>query len=97
MQSRACPTYRYFFCQLLTDDNADKVVLRQSVSVEAYTHLAHSVVRYLGLTAPSDLEEYGIMSTVDLVSFISRVRCKPICHSSLAHSDDPSLSRTHLL
>ncbi|KAG8216403.1 SET domain-containing protein [Butyriboletus roseoflavus] len=49
-----------------------KVALRQSASVEAHTHLAHSVVRYLGLTAPSDLEEYGIMSAGDLVDMISR-------------------------
>ncbi|KAI9568086.1 hypothetical protein HD554DRAFT_2102896 [Boletus coccyginus] len=49
-----------------------KVDPRQSASIEAHTHLAHSVVRYLGLTAPSGLEEYGIMSTGDLVNMISR-------------------------
>ncbi|KAF8122536.1 hypothetical protein EV363DRAFT_1436578 [Boletus edulis] len=49
-----------------------KVSLQHSASVETHTHLAHSVVRYLGLTAPSDLEEYGILSTGDLVNMISR-------------------------
>ncbi|KAH0834774.1 hypothetical protein J3R83DRAFT_10373 [Lanmaoa asiatica] len=49
-----------------------KVTSQQLASVESHTHLAHSVVRYLGLTAPSDLEEYGIMSASDLVNTISR-------------------------
>lgn len=63
----------------------DKVALQQSASVEAHTHLAHSVVRYLGLTAPSDLEEYGIMSAGDLVNMISRVRNEQVSPSSFAH------------
>ncbi|KAN0085790.1 hypothetical protein V8E55_006924 [Tylopilus felleus] len=49
-----------------------KVALQQSASVESHTHLAHSLVRYLGLAAPSDLEEYGIMSAGHLVNLISR-------------------------
>ncbi|KAF9236037.1 hypothetical protein BU15DRAFT_50600 [Melanogaster broomeanus] len=49
-----------------------KASLRQSASVEAHTHLAHSVVRYLGLTAPSELEEFGVMSAGDFVDLISR-------------------------
>lgn len=63
----------------------DKVALQQSASVEAHTHLAHSVVRYLGLTAPPDLEEYGIMSVGDLVNMISRVRIAQVSHSSFVH------------
>ena len=72
----------------------DKVAPQQFASVEAHTHLAHSVVGFLGLTAPSDLEEYGIMSAGDLVNMISRVRIKQVCHSFLAHSVCPSSSRT---
>jgi hypothetical protein len=34
------------------NDNSDKVSPQKPASVEAHTHLAHSVVRYLGLTAP---------------------------------------------
>ncbi|KAF9226289.1 SET domain-containing protein [Gyrodon lividus] len=49
-----------------------RVSLQQSASVEAHTHLAHSVVRYLGLAAPSELEEFGVMSVGDLVDLISR-------------------------
>ena len=56
----------------------DKVAPQQFASVEAHTHLAHSVVGYLGLTAPSDLEQYGIMSAGDLVNMISRVRIEQV-------------------
>ncbi|KIK95837.1 hypothetical protein PAXRUDRAFT_826610 [Paxillus rubicundulus Ve08.2h10] len=49
-----------------------RVSLQQPASVEAHTHLAHSVVRYLGLEAPSELAEFGVRSAGDLVDLISR-------------------------
>lgn len=82
MQSRGCPSLSIFFLFDISHV-PDKVALQQSASVEAHTHLAHSVVRYLGLTAPSELEEYGIMSAGDLVNVISRVRVQQVSHSSL--------------
>ncbi|KAI6010140.1 hypothetical protein EDC04DRAFT_2770593 [Pisolithus marmoratus] len=48
---------------------------RQSIhptAVEGHTHLAQSLVRYLGASSPTELENYGIMSTADLVDVISR-------------------------
>ncbi|KAI6142865.1 hypothetical protein BKA82DRAFT_142041 [Pisolithus tinctorius] len=41
-------------------------------AVEGHTHLAQSVVRYLGASSPTELEDYGIMSAADLVDLISR-------------------------
>ncbi|KAI6139859.1 hypothetical protein EDD17DRAFT_335437 [Pisolithus thermaeus] len=41
-------------------------------AVEGHTHLAQSIVRYLGASSPTELEDYGIMSTADLVDVISR-------------------------
>lgn len=41
-------------------------------AVEGHTYLAQSVVRYLGASSPTELEDYGIMSTADLVDLISR-------------------------
>lgn len=96
MQSRGCHNSSLLFVPLLTEDISDKVALQQSASVEAHTHLAHSVVRYLGLEAPSDLEEYGIMSAGDLVHTISRVRIKQVYLMFFSGSFSPSSSRTRL-
>lgn len=41
-------------------------------ATETHTHLAHSLVRYLELTSPTDLAEYGLHSAAELVDFISR-------------------------
>ncbi|KAG1867290.1 hypothetical protein DFJ58DRAFT_714474 [Suillus subalutaceus] len=41
--------------------------------VENNTHLAHSLVRYLGLSSPGELSEFGILSAGDLADLISRV------------------------
>lgn len=41
-------------------------------AIEGHTHLAQSLVRYLGASSPTELEDYGIMSTADLVDVISR-------------------------
>ncbi|EJF63742.1 SET domain-containing protein [Dichomitus squalens LYAD-421 SS1] len=38
----------------------------------SHTHLAHSVVRYLGVSSPQELEPYGLKSAGDLVDLISR-------------------------
>ena len=46
-----------------------------------HTHLAHAIVRFLGLTSPQELAEYGIFSTADLVDLVSRVRNFFIIHS----------------
>lgn len=40
--------------------------------VENSTHLAHSLIRYLGLSSPGDLSEFGILSAGDLTDLISR-------------------------
>ncbi|KAG2064453.1 SET domain-containing protein [Suillus decipiens] len=40
--------------------------------VENNTHLAHSLVRYLGLSSPGDLSEFGILSAGDFADLISR-------------------------
>ncbi|KIM76188.1 hypothetical protein PILCRDRAFT_78079 [Piloderma croceum F 1598] len=39
---------------------------------ETHTHLAHSLVRYLGLTSSAGLTEFGVTSAGDLVDMISR-------------------------
>ncbi|KAI0076540.1 SET domain-containing protein [Panus rudis PR-1116 ss-1] len=39
---------------------------------ESHTHLAHSVVRYLGISSPEDMAPYGLNSAGDLVDLISR-------------------------
>ncbi|EKM56908.1 uncharacterized protein PHACADRAFT_208075 [Phanerochaete carnosa HHB-10118-sp] len=39
---------------------------------ESHTHLAHSVVRYIGASGPSDLASFGLNSAGDLVGLISR-------------------------
>ncbi|KAI0693920.1 SET domain-containing protein [Cerioporus squamosus] len=44
----------------------------QPSAVESHTHLAHSVVRYLGVSSPQELEPYGLRSAGDLVDLISR-------------------------
>jgi hypothetical protein len=44
---------------------------------EAYVHVAHTLVRYLGMTSPEQHEEFGLLSARDLVDFLSRVRPAP--------------------
>ncbi|TFK90316.1 SET domain-containing protein [Polyporus arcularius HHB13444] len=44
----------------------------QPSAFESQTHLAHSVVRYLGVSSPQELEPYGLRSAGDLVDLISR-------------------------
>ncbi|KAF8157108.1 hypothetical protein B0H34DRAFT_849014 [Crassisporium funariophilum] len=39
---------------------------------QMHTHLAHAIVRFLGLTSPQDLSEYGMHSAADLVDLVSR-------------------------
>ncbi|TFK41651.1 hypothetical protein BDQ12DRAFT_733136 [Crucibulum laeve] len=39
---------------------------------QLHTHLAHALVRYLGLTSPEGLAEYGLHSAADLVDLVSR-------------------------
>ncbi|KAI0305279.1 hypothetical protein B0F90DRAFT_1809064 [Multifurca ochricompacta] len=41
-------------------------------AVESHTHLAHAVIRYLGLTAPEELVPFGINSAAGIVDLISR-------------------------
>ncbi|OJT01751.1 N-lysine methyltransferase SMYD2 [Trametes pubescens] len=43
-----------------------------SSSVEDHTYLAHSLVRYLGVRAPADLQPFSLSSASDLVDLISR-------------------------
>ena len=42
-------------------------------AAESHTHLAHAVIRYLGLTAPEELVPFGINSAAGIVDLISRV------------------------
>ena len=42
-------------------------------ATETHTHLAHSLVRYLGVSSPAELAQYGLTSAGDLVDFVSRV------------------------
>jgi SET and MYND domain-containing protein len=42
-------------------------------ATETHTHLAHSLVRYLDVTSPVELTEFGLISAGDLVDIISRV------------------------
>ncbi|KAF7422345.1 hypothetical protein PC9H_010501 [Pleurotus ostreatus] len=44
----------------------------QPSTTEFHTHLAHSIVQYLGLLSPTDLAEFDIASAADLVDVISR-------------------------
>ncbi|RDB18387.1 Histone-lysine N-methyltransferase ASHR1 [Hypsizygus marmoreus] len=44
----------------------------QSSSFELHTHLSHALVRYLGLSSPQELVEFGLSSARDLVDIISR-------------------------
>ncbi|KAJ4472771.1 hypothetical protein C8J55DRAFT_579714 [Lentinula edodes] len=39
---------------------------------ETHTYLAHSLVQYLGLSSPGDMEQYSLSSAADLVDTISR-------------------------
>ncbi|KAI0088827.1 SET domain-containing protein [Irpex rosettiformis] len=50
---------------------SNKVALQTS-ALEAYTHLAHSVVRYVGATSPAELMPFGISSAGQLVDLISK-------------------------
>ena len=49
-----------------------KGTLPQSAQT-SHTQLAHALVQYLGVEAPTDLEQYGIRNAGDLVNLISRV------------------------
>jgi len=49
-----------------------KGTLPQSAQA-SHTQLAHALVQYLGVEAPTDLEKYGIRSAGDLVDLISKV------------------------
>lgn len=44
-----------------------------SSATEIHTHLAHSLVRYLGIASPAELAQYGLTSAGDLVDIVSRV------------------------
>lgn len=44
-----------------------------TIAFESHTHLAHSVVRYLGVSSPAELAPFGLSSAGDLVDLISRV------------------------
>ncbi|KZS97133.1 SET domain-containing protein [Sistotremastrum niveocremeum HHB9708] len=41
-------------------------------SASSQTHIAHSIVKYLRVSSPLELSEYGIGSAAELVDFISR-------------------------
>ncbi|KAI0746851.1 SET domain-containing protein [Daedaleopsis nitida] len=51
--------------------HSNRTSLQPSV-FESHTHLAHSLVRYLGVSSPQELEPYGLTSAGDLVDLISR-------------------------
>ena len=65
-----------------------------------HTHLAHAIVRFLGLTSPQELVEYGMFNAADLVDLVSRVRDFSSFHSfnyELTCLHTQSLQPTHLL
>lgn len=45
-------------------------------AAESHTHLAHAVIRYLGLTAPEELVPFGINNAAGIVDLMSRVRIR---------------------
>jgi hypothetical protein len=51
---------------------------------QLHTHLAHALIRYLGVESVNDLTTYGIDSIVALVDLVSRVSCCVDCSTSLA-------------
>jgi SET and MYND domain-containing protein len=57
---------------VLIEVKSDRHSLQPRV-VENSTHLAHSLVRYLGLSSPGELSAFGISSSGDLTDLISRV------------------------
>ena len=61
-----------------TDHSSDRTSLPPDAH-ESHIHLAHAVVRYLGLTAPEELSAFGISNAADIVDFVSRVRHSRIC------------------
>lgn len=58
--------------QVIIEVGLDRHSLEPRV-VENNTHLAHSLVRYLGSSSPGDLSEFGISSAGDFADLISRV------------------------
>lgn len=62
-----------YLCPLLTTlFETVKGALPQSAQT-SHAQLAHALVQYLGVEAPTDLEKYGIRSAGDLVDLISKV------------------------
>jgi hypothetical protein len=70
------------------DSNATDRTSLPPEAAESHTHLAHAVIRYLGLTAPEELVPFGINSAAGIVDLISRVRI--LQRSSLLNPLDPS-------
>jgi hypothetical protein len=58
------------------DSNATDRTTLPPEAAESPTHLAHAVIRYLGLTAPEELVPFGINSAAGIVDLISRVRIR---------------------
>ena len=56
------------------DSNAADRTSLPPEAAESHTHLAHAVIRYLGLTAPEELVPFGINSAAGIVDLMSRVR-----------------------
>ena len=55
------------------DSNAADRTSLPPEAAESHTHLAHAVIRYLGLTAPEELVPFGINSAAGIVDLMSRV------------------------
>ncbi|KAJ8519784.1 hypothetical protein ONZ45_g3293 [Pleurotus djamor] len=56
-------------------DNGDRchdIASMPPSAIESHTHLAHSLVRYLGVSSPEGLSPFGITSAGDLVDILSR-------------------------
>ncbi|KAI0287197.1 SET domain-containing protein [Russula brevipes] len=51
-------------------------------AAESHTHLAHAVIRYLGLTAPEELVPFGIDSAAGIVDLVSRFATNSITLTS---------------
>jgi hypothetical protein len=66
------------------DSNAADRTSLPPEAAESHTHLAHAVIRYLGLTAPEELAPFGINSAAGIVDLISRVRLRLVLPFSMS-------------
>ncbi len=72
MQTRTFNSVRVDEILTIKFSSSDRQTLAELV--ESEVHLAHALVRYLGVDGPEALAKYDIRGVGELVDFISRVR-----------------------